>query len=158
MGLQRDVYNWVNNSYKVILNYFQSSLLSNLSKLLSMTNKVLHYLVFSGSFLESLGNPINHFPFSEISESPSIFQVCLPITTLVNACILSHVHLFVTPWIIALQAPLFIGFFRQEYWSVLPVPSSGDLPNPVIEPKSPACEFFTSEPPRKPLIMLVLWD
>ena len=76
----------------------------------------------------------------------------------VNACILSHVQLFVTPWIIALQAPLFVGFFRQEYWSVLPVPSSGYLPNPGIEPTSPACKFFTSEPPRKPLIMLVLWD
>jgi len=123
---------------------------------ISMTNKVLHYLVFSGSFLESLDNPINHFPFSEISESPSIFQMWLPITTLVNACILSHVQLFVTPWITALQAPLFVGFFRQEYWSVLPVPSSGYLPNPGIEPTSPACKFFTSEPPRKPLIMLVL--
>ena len=82
-----------------------------------MTNKVLHYLVFSGSFLESLGNPINHFPFSEISESPSIFQVCLPITTLVNACILSHVHLFVTPWTVANQAPLSVGLPRQDYWS-----------------------------------------
>ena len=121
-----------------------------------MTNKVLHYPVFSGSFLESLGNPINHLTFSEISESPSIFQMYLPITTLVNTCILSRVQLFVTPWIIALQAPLFIGFFRQDYWNVLPVPSPGDLPNPGIEPTSPAGIFFTSVPPGKPLIMLVL--
>ena len=115
-------------------------------------------ILFSGSFLESLGNPINHFPFSKISESPSTFQMCLPITTLVNACILSRVQLFETPWIIALQAPLFIGFFRKEYWSVLPVPSPGNLPNPGIEPTSPAGRFSTSEPPGKPLIMLVFWD
>ena len=43
---------------------------------------------------------------------------------------------FVTPWIVAYQAPLCMGFPRQEYWSVLPCPPPGDLPNPGIEPTS----------------------
>ena len=43
---------------------------------------------------------------------------------------------FVTPWTVAHQAPLSIGFPRQEYWSGLPFPSPGDLPNPKIEPVS----------------------
>ena len=45
---------------------------------------------------------------------------------------------FVTPWIVAHQAPLSMGFLRQEYWSGLPFPSPGDLPNTEIEPMSPA--------------------
>ena len=53
---------------------------------------------------------------------------------------LSHVRLFVTPWIIACQAPLSMGFSRQGYWSGLTFPSPGDLPNPGIEPMSPALE------------------
>ena len=54
-----------------------------------------------------------------------------------------------TPWTVAHQAPLSMGFLRQEYWSGLPFPSSGDLPNPGIEPISPALAgtFFTTEPP-----------
>ena len=44
----------------------------------------------------------------------------------------------VIPWTVAYQAPLSLGFSRQEYWSGLPLPSPGDLPNPGIEPGSPA--------------------
>ena len=46
----------------------------------------------------------------------------------------------VTTWTIALQAPLPMGFSRQEYWSALPFPSPGDLPDPGIEPRSPALQ------------------
>ena len=49
-------------------------------------------------------------------------------------CVLSHVQLFVTSWTVAGQAPLFMGFSRQECWSALPRPSPGDLPAPGIEP------------------------
>ena len=55
------------------------------------------------------------------------------------ACVLghiSHVGLFATPWIVAHQAPLSTGFSRQEYWSGLPCPSPGDLPDPGIGPMS----------------------
>ena len=65
--------------------------------------------------------------------------------------LLSRVQLFVTLWTVAYQAPLSMGFPRQEYWSGLPFPSPGDLPNPGIEPRSPALEAdtLTSEPPGK---------
>ena len=62
----------------------------------------------------------------------------------------SCVRLFVTPWTIALQTPLSKGFPRREYWSGLPFPFPGDLPNLGIEPTSPALVglFFTTEPPK----------
>ena len=50
----------------------------------------------------------------------------------------SRVRLFATPWTVPCQAPLSMGFSRQEYWSGLPVPSPGDLPNPGIKPRSSA--------------------
>ena len=67
---------------------------------------------------------------------------------------LSRVRLFATPWTVAYQAPLSMRFSRQEYWSGLPFPSPGDLPDPGIEPRSPALESdaLTSEPPGKPHI------
>ena len=65
----------------------------------------------------------------------------------------SRVQLLATLWTVALQAPLFMGFSRQEYWSGLPYPSPGDLPDPGIEPRAPAlqADALTSEPPGKPL-------
>ena len=51
----------------------------------------------------------------------------------VCAQLLSPVRLFVTPWTVAHQAPLSVGFPRQEYWSGLPFPSPGDLPHPGTE-------------------------
>ena len=53
---------------------------------------------------------------------------------------LSCVRLFVTPWTVAHQAPVSVEFSRQEYWSVLPFYSPGDLPNPGNEPRSPALQ------------------
>ena len=66
--------------------------------------------------------------------------------------LLSRVRLFATPWTVAYQAPPSMGFSRQEYWSGLPFPSPGDLPNPGIEPRSPTLEAdaLTSEPRGKP--------
>ena len=63
----------------------------------------------------------------------------------------SCVQLFATSWTVTHQAPLSVGFPRQEYWSGLPFPLAGDLPNPGIELTSPALAggFFTSEPPGK---------
>ena len=54
------------------------------------------------------------------------------------------VQLFATPWTVAHQAPLSMEFSRQEYWSGLPFPSPGDLPNPGIEPSSPALRADTT--------------
>ena len=57
---------------------------------------------------------------------------------ILHAQSLSRVQLFATPWTVAHQAPLSVGFSRQDYWSGLPFPPPGDLPDPGIEPVSPA--------------------
>ena len=61
---------------------------------------------------------------------------------------------FCNPWTVAYQAPQSMGFFRQEYWSGLPFPSPVDLPNPGIEPGSPAlkADALPSKPPGKPIM------
>ena len=66
---------------------------------------------------------------------------------------LSHVQLFVTPRTVACQAPPFMEFFQQEYWSGLPFPSPGDLPDPGVEPRSCRslqADSLLSEPPGNP--------
>ena len=70
---------------------------------------------------------------------------------------LSPVRLFVSLWTVAYQAPPPMGFSRQEYWSGLPFPSPEDLPNPGIEPGSPALQVdtLTSEPAGKPIISIL---
>ena len=72
--------------------------------------------------------------------------------TVTNTCMLSCVQLFATPWTVACQTPLSTGFSRQEYWSGLPCPPPGDLPDPGIEPLSPAlqADSLPPEPPGKP--------
>ena len=93
------------------------------------------------------------------------YQLVDPPVSSLHACLcmLSRVWLFVPPSTTAHQAPLSKGFPRQEYWSGLPRPPPGDLPNPRIEPtslESPALagRFFTTEPPRKPHFFLrSLW-
>ena len=69
----------------------------------------------------------------------------------VHAHVLNSVGLFVTPWTVAHQAPLSMGLPRQEYWSELSLPPSGELPNPGIKSMSPALagRFFTTEPLEK---------
>ena len=71
---------------------------------------------------------------------------------------LSQVQLFVTPWTLRSQAPPPMGFFRQEYWSGLPFPSSWDLPDPGIEPRSPASQVdaLPSEPQGKPVFKVLV--
>ena len=83
--------------------------------------------------------------------------VCVCVCVCARACtcayVLSPVRLFVTTWTVAHQAPLSMGFPRQEYWSELSFPSPEDLPVPGMETVSPelAGIFFTSEPLEKPL-------
>ena len=73
----------------------------------------------------------------------------------VEVKLLSRVWLFVNLWTVARQTPLFMGFSIQEYWSGLPRPPPGDLPDPGIEPKSPAlqADALPSEPPGKSIKM-----
>ena len=65
------------------------------------------------------------FPFTSIYSLPD---------SIVCVGSLSCVQLFVTPWTIACQVPLSMEFSRQEYWSELPCPTPGDLPDPGIKP------------------------
>ena len=58
---------------------------------------------------------------------------------------LSRVQLFATPWTVAHQAPLSMGFPKQEYWSGLPFPPPGDLPNPGIKPTSPVSSALQAD-------------
>ena len=68
---------------------------------------------------------------------------------------LSRVLLFETPWTVALQGPLSVGFPRQEYWSGLPLPSPGDLPDPGIKLESLVlqADSLPPEPPEKPCLV-----
>ena len=68
------------------------------------------------------------------------------------AQLLSHVRHFAVPWTVARQPPLLVGLPRQEYWSGLPLPTPGNLPDPGIKHMSPALVggFFTTAPPGKP--------
>ena len=79
----------------------------------------------------------------------------VPGNSKVKVKLLSHVRLFGTPWITC-QAPLSMGFSRQEYWSGLLFPSPGYLPNPGLNPRSPALAggCFTTEPPGMPIMCL----
>ena len=82
--------------------------------------------------------------------------VCVRVCVCVCVCMLRHfncVWLFATLWTVAHQIPLSIGFSRQEYWSALPFPSPGDLPDPGIKAASlmsPALvdRFFTTSTTR----------
>ena len=71
---------------------------------------------------------------------------------------LSHVRLSATPWTVAYQASPSMGFSRQEYWSGLPFPSPGDLPDPGIEPGSPTlqADALPSEPPVGAKVIAIL--
>ena len=73
-----------------------------------------------------------------------------------NLWVHSCVRLFATPWTVAHQAPLSMGFPRQEYWSGVPFPPPGDLSNPGVEPVFPASPalaggFFTTMAPGEPI-------
>ena len=84
----------------------------------------------------------------------SSFVQLLVLTEGMCMCVIC-VRLTATPWTVACQAPLSMGFPRQEYWSGLPFPSPGDLPHPGIETISLAspplqADSLPSEPPGKP--------
>ena len=101
------------------------------------------------------GRNINNFRYADdttlMAESEEELKSLL-MKVKVKVKSLSHVQLFATPWTVACQAPLSMGFSRQEYWNGLPVPSPGDLLNPGIKPRSPAlqADALSSEPLGKP--------
>ena len=80
--------------------------------------------------------------------------LCVCVCVCLCVCSLSGTWLFTTPWTVARQAPLSLGFPRQEYWSGLAFPSPEDFPDPWIKPLSLVlvCRFFTTKPPVKPVV------
>ena len=74
------------------------------------------------------------------------------VNNIVTASVAQSCPTLVTPWAVAHQAPLSMGFSKQEYWSGLPFPAPGDLPDPGIKPRSPALQAVSllSELPGKP--------
>ena len=85
-------------------------------------------------------------------QSLSNFFLCKHHDSVLLVVVAKSCPILATPWTVAHQAPLSMGFSRQEYWSGLPFPSPGDLPNPGIKPVSPALagRFFIIEPQGKP--------
>ena len=73
---------------------------------------------------------------------------------------LSRVRLFATPWTVAYQGPLSMGFSRQEYWSGVPFPSPGNLPNTGIKPRSLTLwvDALPSEPPGKISLIIITYN
>ena len=118
---------------------------------------------FSPLFLSPMEQELNKtsdhkFAISRKTQTPEMSCVCPnPFWIWYEVKSLSRVRLFATPWAVAHQAPPSVGFTRQEYWSGLPFPSPGDLPNPRIEPRSPTlqADALTSEPPGKPRPALI---
>ena len=92
-------------------------------------------------------------PLYSLNNNFSLPSPCSPWKHHSEVKSLSRVRLFATPWTVPYQAPPSMGFSRQEYWSGLPFPSLGDLPNPGIKPGSPRfqADTLTSEPPGKPI-------
>ena len=92
---------------------------------------------------------VRNLLFSSFSRSFhwQVYSVCVLVA---QSC--PRVQLFVTPWTVAYQALLSMEFSRQEYWSGLPCPSPGNLPNPGIESRSPSlqADSLPSKPPGKP--------
>ena len=101
----------------------------------------------------------NSYSFNVGSRNMPQWPVLCPATwcTFVGAYVLScfsHVQLFTTLWTVACQAPLSMGLSRQEYWSGLPFPSPGDLPNPAIETASPVAPALQADS----LLLSHLWS
>ena len=82
-------------------------------------------------------------------EGRLLYSRLTDLTLLLRVLVTQFALLSVTPWTVAHQAPLSMGFSRQEYWSEVPFPPPGDLPNPGIKPESPAlqADSLPSEPP-----------
>ena len=97
-----------------------------------------------------------HIAAGSLRQVSDCFETWFPIVCMLSH--FSHVQLFVTPLTIAHQGPLSMGFSRQKYWSGLPFPDPGALPDPGIEPTSltspsSAGGSFITEPPGKPSLL-----
>ena len=131
MGSQRVGYDWATSlSLSYYLKYSPLEVYSAYP--LTVTSTKTHWQTNSASI--HFSSLMWRLPLSP-SHLKGVFWVEMPWSEVKS---LSHVWLSVTPWTVAYQAHLSMGFSRQQYWSGLPFPSPGDLPNPGIELRSPA--------------------
>ena len=123
------------------------------------THTHTHTNALTTLYILSYCHPLHHsYAQSHTDSCHSHGNACISHTCIITYTIvlnvksLSYVQLFATPWTVTYQVPLSIGFSRQEYWSGLPFPPPGDLPNPGVEPRSPTlqADALLSEPPGKP--------
>ena len=103
-------------------------------------------------YLSSLTRDWTRTPCNEKLQLLLFWCILWSMGYMMMMCVLSRVWLFATPWTVACQAPLSMGFSRQEYMSRLPSPSPGDLPDPGVKPGSLAlqADSLLSKPPGKP--------
>ena len=145
MHVYRDVYKFTHGicvTYLTATCFGPSTLLwtsfhiSSTNFLMAMWNSVMDY-----------HNLFNQFPIRFLD----YFSLITGDSSTVNILV-DRSFSFVTPWTVARQAPLSLRFRRQEYWSGLPFPSPGDLPDPRMESRSPAMSgmFFITESPANP--------
>ena len=132
--------------------YFLISLLE--AEKVHLSVPIFHLLVPKGE------NKTRFCPWALLMEA-SFFSVCVCVCVCVCMPTLSCVWFFANAWTVACQAPLCLRFSRQEYWSRLPFPTPGDLPDPEIKTPSlvspaQAGRFFTTAPLWKPLFLSVL--
>ena len=120
-------------------------------------SETIFFYTLSASSVSLFSLAANYFSSDELCSSccfylPELRGLTKVVYVSALCCVLSHVWLSVTPWTVAHQAPLSMGFSRQEYWSGVPYPTPGDLPDPGINTASLALasEFFTAVPPGKP--------
>ena len=140
-----------------MMSYFYETFLDTVGLTLEVSDTLLEGFQFSwwGYFSNiSLSQPTeDSFAFvtilSKLHDLQSFLQDLKPCLDVACVCMhaqsFSRVRLFATLWTVARQPPLSIGFSRQEYWSGLSWPSSGDLPYPGIEQASPASPASTGE-------------
>ena len=109
-----------------------------------LSNMLIFFQNYSFDFMFLCGY-FNFHTVKFINLSLMVFELYVFKILVAQSCLT-----LVTPWTVAPQAPLSMGFFRQEYWSRVPFPSPGDLPDSGIKPTSPAlqADSLLSEPPR----------
>ena len=119
-------------------------------RLLSMRSQRVGYDWATNTFISLSQSFIGDYLQCKDEKSESQKVKCFD--EVLNLNHFSCVWLFETPWIVVCQAPLSMEFSRQEYWSGLPCPHPGDLPNAGIEPRSPTlqADSLPPEPPGKP--------
>ena len=151
---------WLNHAY-LILKHLMKACIRILLLFFMMKITSLWNFLYSGNFVYPIDsicfNNEDRWLISRILwplfciDNGKSLRVLIRIISEVKVKAFSRVQLFVTPWTVTYQAPLSMGFSRQEYWSGLPFPSPGDLPDAGIEPGSPALQenSLSFEPPGK---------